>query len=196
MPDIANYEQLSDSVYFVESGSPHHVEFVSVDQLPDVDVEGRGRTVRHSEMYRARGGSNVNWAAWVGGELRLRTYERGVETEMLGCGTGAVAAAVAHYLRQSGSGQQHQGSIGRLAQTDNSANNFSVNTERMAGRPSSDTHSLADGSGRPIGCPVRTLVSVRGGELTVVFTVANRGSFEQVSLTGPCHHVFSGIYYF
>jgi diaminopimelate epimerase len=82
-------------------GVPHLV--VVVNELGEVDVEGRGRELRYHSMF-APGGLNVNFvgptlhdteASW-----RLRTYERGVEAETLACGTGTVAAAFA--LAQEG----------------------------------------------------------------------------------------------
>jgi diaminopimelate epimerase len=89
------------SVVFCTVGVPHLV--VVVNELGTVDVEKRGRELRHHPMF-APSGINVNFvgptshdpdAGW-----RLRTYERGVEAETLACGTGTVAAAFA--LAQAG----------------------------------------------------------------------------------------------
>ena len=76
-------------------GVPHAVEVV-----PDVgvvDVDCRGSAIRRHPVFPA--GANANFAALdeASGEIRLRTFERGVEAESLACGTGATAAvAVAH----------------------------------------------------------------------------------------------------
>lgn len=78
----------------VEIGVPHAVMFVSdlgaLEQLP---VDALGRHVCHHPAFAPRQ-TNVNFAALRDGRLHLRTYERGVEAETLGCGTGATAAAL------------------------------------------------------------------------------------------------------
>jgi diaminopimelate epimerase len=78
-------------VGFARVGVPHVV--ILVDDVSAVDVVGRGRAIRYSPQLSARGGANVNFVARADRGYRLRTYERGVESETLACGTGAVAVS-------------------------------------------------------------------------------------------------------
>src|SRR5437867_6695094 len=76
---------------YAVAGVPHLV--VMVDDLETVDVVGRGRPHRRHPSLPA--GANVNFVLQTGdGRFSYRTYERGVETETLACGTGAVAIAI------------------------------------------------------------------------------------------------------
>lgn len=103
MPEAAGFETVSleaggrpETVHLVNSGVPHAV-IVENDWtgLTDERVFERGRKIRRHERF-APEGVNVDFVS-VGadGTVRIRTYERGVETETLACGTGAVAAGVA-----------------------------------------------------------------------------------------------------
>ncbi len=76
-------------------GVPHLV--VLVGDAAAVDVEGRGRVLRHHPAGGPEG-ANVNFIAAPlapGEPWLIRTFERGVECETLACGTGTVAAALA-----------------------------------------------------------------------------------------------------
>lgn len=86
---------------FVDTGSPHLI--VAVDNVDRVDVDTEGRRLRNMPEFAAKGGVNVDFVERAGaGELKVRTYERGVEQETLACGTGAVAAAMASAVALAG----------------------------------------------------------------------------------------------
>ncbi len=84
--------------FFINTGSPHFVEFV--DDVETVEVDRVGRSIRFAPAFSPEG-TNANFVQITGNDsIRLRTYERGVEAETLACGTGSVAAGiVSHQLR-------------------------------------------------------------------------------------------------
>ena len=76
----------------INTGVPHAVVFVA-----DADkamVQPLGSELRWHEHFKPRS-TNVNFVQVVGpNQLRVRTYERGVEGETLACGTGVTASAL------------------------------------------------------------------------------------------------------
>lgn len=91
MSDVTKLET-NGSSYFINTGSPHHVEFC--EDIENMDVVAQGRAIRNSLLY-APHGCNVNFAECKEDSIHIRTYERGVENETLACGTGATAVALA-----------------------------------------------------------------------------------------------------
>ncbi len=73
---------------YARVGVPHLV--VRCNRIDDVDVDTRGRALRHHPSMPR--GANVNFVGRAGDRgWTMRTFERGVEAETLACGTGTVA---------------------------------------------------------------------------------------------------------
>lgn len=87
--------RLEDKEIFLSSvntGVPHAV--LIVDDVDHMPVEDLGRQIRHHKSFGEKG-TNVDFVEVVDKKnLKLRTYERGVEGETFACGTGAVAVGV------------------------------------------------------------------------------------------------------
>ncbi|MFH0764628.1 MAG: diaminopimelate epimerase [Candidatus Omnitrophota bacterium] len=79
-------------VSFVNTGVPHVIHFT--EDLDKIDVKNLGSHIRrHGEF--SPDGTNADFVKVVDKHnIKVRTYERGVEDETLACGTGAVASAI------------------------------------------------------------------------------------------------------
>jgi diaminopimelate epimerase len=75
--------------YFLDTGSPHLIVFC--ENPDEVDVFSVGRNLRQQAGPQ---GVNVNFVSMHGDNIRIRTYERGVEDETLSCGTGVTASVL------------------------------------------------------------------------------------------------------
>lgn len=92
MSDVWGIERVCNG-YFINTGSPHYVEFVP--EVESIDIFTTGRRMRELPEFIKRGGANFNFVQIMEeGTLKVRTYERGVEEETFACGTGAVASAI------------------------------------------------------------------------------------------------------
>ncbi len=77
--------------FYLDTGSPQYVKFVT--SAGDLDVFTEGRKIRYNKRFNSRG-TNVNFVENLKDHIFVRTYERGVENETLACGTGVVASAI------------------------------------------------------------------------------------------------------
>ncbi|HEV8543609.1 MAG TPA: diaminopimelate epimerase [Verrucomicrobiae bacterium] len=80
------------AIHSLNTGVPHAVMFVA-----DADkamVQNLGAEIRYHQHFAPRG-TNANFVQVLGpNQIRVRTYERGVEGETLACGTGVTASAL------------------------------------------------------------------------------------------------------
>lgn len=81
--------------WFLNTGTRQFVKFTTgVDEM---DVFEEGKALRWDDAF-APLGTNVCFVEPMGkGELKIRTFEKGVEGETLACGTGITASAIAAY---------------------------------------------------------------------------------------------------
>lgn len=87
-------------LHWMNVGSEHIMVFTDeivdprVSSMDGIDVNKWGSLLRFHESFQPKG-ANVNFIQVSGeNELRLRTYERGVERETLACGTGIISSAI------------------------------------------------------------------------------------------------------
>jgi diaminopimelate epimerase len=92
-PKILNQEIVENgkSWWLLDTGVPHLVHFT--DNIGEFGIQ-EARALRYK--YNA----NVNIAFVDGENLRVRTYERGVENETLACGTGMAACFYRAYIEK------------------------------------------------------------------------------------------------
>lgn len=89
-----NVESKNLNLQIVNSGVFHGVTFI--DNIKDIDVFNMGKKIRWLKDF-APHGVNVNFCEILKkNEIKVRTYEKGVEDETLCCLTGAIAVANAY----------------------------------------------------------------------------------------------------
>ena len=99
---------VEETGYILNTGSPHYIAYT--EDLHKLDLVKAAHEIRYSERFKEVG-INVNYLEPKNGILHIRTYERGVEDETLSCGTGATAAAIAHYLEQDSTQKRYNQKI-------------------------------------------------------------------------------------
>ncbi len=107
MIDVEEIKSLADGIFELNTGSPHYVNFRSENVL-EMPLVVEAKSIRYNHTYKVNG-INVNFANLLGlKEIKMRTYERGVEDETLSCGTGATAVALASAVWNGLPPGQHQ----------------------------------------------------------------------------------------
>lgn len=91
MADVDGISHKS-TYWFVDTGSPHVV--IPHQHIDALDVFGEGQKVRYNKEIFPEG-TNVNFIEAIDqNQIKIRTYERGVEDETWSCGTGSVASSL------------------------------------------------------------------------------------------------------
>lgn len=97
---------------FIDTGAPHLVIKIEdifknparadsfYKNIEDVPVYELGKELRNSPDF-APEGTNVNFIQVNENEIKIRTFERGVENETLACGTGSAAAALILFVNEN-----------------------------------------------------------------------------------------------
>jgi len=100
-PGIVDLNRKGDIAY-VELGTPGVPHAVA--EIPGLawdraeELRNLGKSLRYDPAFPK--GANVNFFTWTGdGQVRVMTYERGVEDYTLACGTGCGSTAVTLWLR-------------------------------------------------------------------------------------------------
>lgn len=105
MSDVSEVKEYDNqNSFFLNTGSPHYVEYVK--DLESYPVEKQGKYWRWHPSFP--NGTNVNFVEINNDKtdkdfdafLNVRTYERGVEAETYACGTGVTASAIATFYLQ------------------------------------------------------------------------------------------------
>lgn len=86
-----NTVQQNNADFVLNTGSPHYIK--PVQHIDQIDVLEAGRTIRYNDTFKEKG-INVNFVESFPEEIKVRTYERGVEDETYSCGTGVTAASL------------------------------------------------------------------------------------------------------
>lgn len=90
-----NFQDKKTEYHYCSIGVPHVVILIDdIDKMPYKELISIGKTIRFSiDLFPQ--GTNVNFIELIDKHnIKIRTYERGVEDETLACGTGSTAAAI------------------------------------------------------------------------------------------------------
>ncbi len=85
--------------YYINTGTSHFVSFEN--SVENINLLEKGRALRYDERFSPYNGCNVNFVEEISANnLKIQTYERGVEDETLACGTGICASALTYSVKK------------------------------------------------------------------------------------------------
>lgn len=96
---VIKFEGVDYAARLIDAGTPHLM--VRVDEPDDFPLDRLGPCFRADQRFGAIGVNVSVWAA-DGSQIRLRTWEKGVEGETLACGSGAIAATMTARIEHGG----------------------------------------------------------------------------------------------
>lgn len=102
--------EIESTLYQIYAGTEHVVLQVNEEDFKnDEKLIQKGRQLRYHGQFNPPG-TNVNFIRGTAPlEIKIKTYERGVENLTLACGTGAVAGAIVwHHIQQLKDGDQYE----------------------------------------------------------------------------------------
>ncbi len=97
--EILEVNKMTLPVYVVNTGAPHAVvnfsdlPFAKSQSFENFDFYNFALLIRNHISFKPEG-VNVNVIAFSKSEIKIRSFERGIEDETLACGTGIVASAM------------------------------------------------------------------------------------------------------
>jgi diaminopimelate epimerase len=91
-----NVRKKDITVNYINTGVPHVV--LLLEYIEKMNILDLGKEIRYHPRFQPHG-TNVDFVQVLNKEeLRIRTYERGVENETLACGTGCTAGTLISHL--------------------------------------------------------------------------------------------------
>lgn len=107
MQDVTHIEKIDHATYYLDTGSPHYVQFIQ-KRYDRSEVVIKGRNIRNNDRFKSVG-TNVNFCTLESesNSICVDTYERGVEDFTFSCGTGVVASTIAYCLESNKTAGHH-----------------------------------------------------------------------------------------
>lgn len=97
MIDVEKHEFIEEMIY-LNTGTQHLVKFAN--NIDAIQIMTEAPVLRYNKHFEPSG-TNVNFVEETENNIKIRTYEKGVEAETLSCGTGVTASAIAYAIKNN-----------------------------------------------------------------------------------------------